>query len=409
MAPVPGAQEAIQVASELGEFLKQTDLFRTVPDILIETIEGHLTKVCLPAGRMLFHEGEGGDAVYVIAEGALALQSGGVHLLTRTRGECVGEFALIDDGPRSAAAAAETDVVVYKWERKNFEEMLSTDAGVARGIFRMLTGKLRQDVERRVAMVAEQERWRQDLARAREIQSGMLPPQYLQRGDLEIAGHCRPAAEVGGDFYDYIEFDGDEVGLVIGDVTGHGFYSGLFVAMAKSCIHTQARVAHTPAAMMRSLRLALSLSIQQHLLMTCCYVAVNSRRRSLSYANAGHPYPYHYRPATGALTRMQALDPILGALDVDAVEFEERTLEFQPGDFLVMYSDGVSEARDENESMFEEKDFEPSIREHCKASAIAARDGILDALSDHRKRAPQGDDMTLVVACARRSGGEGEA
>jgi serine phosphatase RsbU (regulator of sigma subunit) len=93
--------------------------------------------------------------------------------------------------------------------------------------------------------------------------------------------------------------------------------------------------------MMRSLRLALSLSIQQHLLMTCCYVAVNSRRRSLSYANAGHPYPYHYRPATGALTRMQALDPILGALDVDAVEFEERTLEFQPGDFLVMYSDGL--------------------------------------------------------------------
>lgn len=395
------------MASELVTFLKQTELFRSVPEILVEIIEDQLTKVRLPEGGILFHEGEVGDAVYVIAEGTLSLQSEGVQLLTRKRGECVGEFALIDEEPRSAAAVAETDVVLYKWNRKNFQEMLSTDAEVARGIFRMLTGKLRQDVERRVVMVMEQERWRQDLARAREIQTGMLPAKDLQRSDLEIAGYCHPAAEVGGDFYDYIEFDGDEVGLVIGDVTGHGFYSGLFVAMAKSCIHTQARVAHTPAAMMRSLRLALSLSIQRRLLMTCCYVVVNSRRRSLSYANAGHPYPYHFRPSTGELTRMESLDPILGAQDVDAVKFQERNIGFHPGDFLVMYSDGVSEARDPNECMFEEKEFEPCVRENCKASAIAARDGILDALSAHVKDAPQRDDATLVVAHARQPGGEG--
>lgn len=395
------------MASELVKFLKQTELFRSVPEILVEIIEDHLTKVHLPEGGTLFHEGEVGDAVYVIAEGTLSLQSEGVQLLTRKRGECVGEFALIDEEPRSAAAVAETDVVLYKWDRKHFQEMLSTDAEVARGIFRMLTGKLRQDVERRVVMVVEQERWRQDLARAREIQAGMLPAEHLQRSDLEIAGYCRPAAEVGGDFYDYIEFDGDEVGLVIGDVTGHGFYSGLFVAMAKSCIHTQARVAHTPAAMMRSLRLALSLSIQRRLLMTCCYVVMNSRRRSLCYANAGHPYPYHFRPSTGELTRMESLDPILGAQDVDAVRFEERSIAFYPGDFLVMYSDGVSEARDPNECMFGEKEFEPCVRENCKASAIAARDGILDALSVHVKDAPQRDDATLVVAHARQPGGEG--
>lgn len=392
------------MASELVKFLKQTELFQTVPEILVEIIEDHLTEVRLREGAILFHEGEVGDAVYVIAEGTLSLQSEGVQLLTRKRGECIGEFALIDDEPRSAAAVAETDVVLYKWDRASFQDMLSTDAEVARGIFRMLTGKLRQDVERRVVMVVEQERWRQDLTRAKEIQTGMLPADHLKRPDLEIAGFCTPAAEVGGDFYDYIEFDDDEVGLVIGDVTGHGFYSGLFVAMAKSCIHTQARVIHSPAAMMRSLRLALSLSIQRRLLMTCCYVAVSPRRGTLTYANAGHPYPYRFRPSTGELIRLEALDPILGALDVDTVDFEERTIEFLPGDYLVMYSDGVSEARNSGERMFEEKAFEPCVRENCRESAKTARDGILDALAAFVEDVPQRDDLTLVVAYARPSG-----
>lgn len=396
------------MTSELVGFLKQTELFRTVPEVLIELIEDQLTEVHLPAGGTLFHEGEIGDAVYVIHEGALSLESDGVQLLTRKRGECIGEFALIDDEPRSAAAVAITDVVLYRWDRESFQEMLSTDAEVARGIFRMLTGKLRQDVERRVVMVVEQERWRQDLARAKEIQTGMLPASHFERGDLQIAGYCHPAAEVGGDFYDYLEFDHNEIGLVIGDVTGHGFYSGLFVAMAKSCIHTQARVTHAPAAMMRSLRLALSLSIQRRLLMTCCYVSLDAERGLIRYANAGHPYPYHFRPSTRTLTPLEALDPILGALDLDAADFEEREIDFRPGDFLVMYSDGVSEARNPEERMFEEDKLESCIRDICRDSAPAARDGILAALAEHVRDAPQRDDVTLVVAHARGPG-EGRA
>ncbi|NIQ26954.1 MAG: SpoIIE family protein phosphatase, partial [Gammaproteobacteria bacterium] len=96
--------------------------------------------------------------------------------------------------------------------------------------------------------------------------------------------------------------------------------SGLFVAMAKSCVHTQARVAHTPAEIMKSLRRALSLSIQRRMLMTCCYVVIDLARKVLTYSNAGHPYPYLFTPETGALEKLEALDPILGALDEDAQE-----------------------------------------------------------------------------------------
>ncbi len=379
------------------QFLKRTELFENMPEPMLEIIDRHLVEVRMPAGETLFNEGDVGDAVYIIKEGTLSLRSDGVHLVTRRRGECVGEFALIDEEPRSAAAVAETDTVLFKWERESFQEMLSQDAEVARGIFRLLTGKLRQDVEQRVRLMAEQERWRQDIMRAREIQAGMLPQQDLIRPDLQIAGYCSPASEVGGDFYDYIEYGPEEVGVIIGDVTGHGFYSGLFVAMAKSCVHTQARIAHTPAEIMKSLRRALSLSIQRRLLMTCCYVVVDLARHVLTYANAGHPYPYLFSPASGQMKKLEALDPILGALEEDAQQFEEREIPWQPGDLLVLYSDGVTETRNMSGDMFEASGIEQSIRDCGNVSAMTTRDCTLSALEKHAGGAPRSDDLTLVV------------
>lgn len=368
-----------------------------MPEHMLELIDRHLVEIRLSAGEKLFDKGDQGDAVYIIKDGVLSLQSDDVHLFARQRGECVGEFALIDDEPRSTAAVAETDTVLFKWERDSFQKMLSRDAEVARGFFRLLTGKLRQDVDRRVKQVAEQERWRQDIARAREIQAGMLPSEHYLTSSLEIAGYCSPAAEVGGDFYDYIEYGDQEVGIVIGDVTGHGFYSGLFVAMAKSCVHTQARVAHSPAEIMKSMRRALSLSIQRRMLMTCCYVVIDFARKVLTYSNAGHPYPYLFNPETGALEKLEALDPILGALDEDAQEFEERQIPWRAGDLLVLYTDGISEMRDSSGRMFDVEGLEQSILDCATGSALQTRDCILSRLKKHAGRAPRSDDITLVV------------
>jgi serine phosphatase RsbU (regulator of sigma subunit) len=387
------------------EFLRKTELFGSVPEPALEMIDGQLVEVRLSAGETLFRKGELGDAVYIIKDGALSLESDKVQLVARQRGECVGEFALIDDEPRSTAAVAVTDTVLFKWERDAFQKTLSKNAEVARGIFRLLTSKLRQDVERRVRLVAEQERWRQDIARAREIQAGMLPQEHLLRPALEIAGICSPASEVGGDFYDYIEYGPQEVGIIIGDVTGHGFYSGLFVAMAKSCVHTQARVAHGPAAMMKSLRRALGLSIQRRLLMTCCYIVVDLARKVLTYANAGHPYPYLFTPASGALKKLEALDPLLGAVYGDSQEFEEREIAWRPGDVLVLYTDGISETRDPEGRMFEAQGLERSIRDCANDSAIIMRDCVLKAAQKHAAGAPRTDDLTLVVARLREQAG----
>lgn len=381
-------------------FLRSTELLGAVPPELVERIHTSLVDVRLEAGETLFQEGDEGDAVYIVVDGRLRVESDGLLLLTRSRGDCVGEIALIDNEPRSADAVADTPVRLLRWERHDFQEMLAEDPEVARGIFKMLTGKLRQDVKSAVRLEREAERWRQDLARAREIQQGMLPGERLLTESLELAGVCSQASEVGGDFYDYLLPTDGSVGLIIGDVTGHGFYAGLFVAMAKSCLHTQARQSVDPREVMAAMRRTLDLSLQRRLLMSCCYVLFEPRARRLHYANAGHPYPYLYRASNRRLTRLEALDPILGALDVGTGGYAERSLEWEPGDVLVMYTDGVTEARDVQGRMFEHEALEACVAGARDHSAQAILNRILGALSTHAGGETQDDDLTLVVVRA---------
>ena len=180
-------------------FLRGTELFAGVTDAALEDIADDLDEVELEPGSRVFGKGDDGDAVYMIIDGRLCMESDGVHLVTRSVGECVGEFALIDEGQRSATATAETRVRLLKWDRPRFQRALTENPDVARGIFRILTTKLRQDITIHVDYAIEKERWRQDLQRAREIQMGMLPEADLRTSSLDVSGFCQPAVEMGGD------------------------------------------------------------------------------------------------------------------------------------------------------------------------------------------------------------------
>jgi formate hydrogenlyase transcriptional activator len=116
-------------------------------DVLLGQISARMKEIQLETHTTLFHQGEAGDAVYLVVEGTLRLENNGTPLLTRGPGECVGEFALIDDAPRSASAVAATDVRLLRWERQDFQDTLAQSPEVGYGIFRILTQKLRQDIE----------------------------------------------------------------------------------------------------------------------------------------------------------------------------------------------------------------------------------------------------------------------
>ena len=382
-------------------FLNTTDLFAETPDSLLANISGSMQEIEVKAGKTIFREWDLGDAVYFVVRGTVGLEKKGIKLLTRSSGECFGEFALLDAELRSTSAVAETDALLLKWGRKDFQQALLQNREVAFGIFKMLTGKLRQDVTLQVESAREQEGLQQDLKRAHEIQMAMLPQKDVLREKIEISGYCKPADEVGGDYYDYLLLEDDEVGIIICDVTGHGFYSGLFVAMAKSCLHTQTKIDYSPGKVMEAMNHAISLSMKRGLLMSCCYILIDFKNKLLTYSNTGHPCPYHYSLSKNSLEQLFPTDNmLLGIPGFEESKFTTEERKWEKGDLLVLYSDGITEAEDVNEEMFGEERLEKVILENREKSANNIKDCILNALSLHCNGMVQSDDVTLVVAKA---------
>ena len=382
-------------------FLRETELVGGAPDGLLARIAGDMEEVRAEAGTTIFREGDVGDAVYLVVGGTLGVEREGMQIARFGRGQCAGEFALVDGKPRSAAAVADSDVVMLKWRREDFHRILAENREVAYGIFRILTDRLRRETDVRVEKALEQERWRHDLNRAHEVQMGMLPEGDFSTDHYEISGICRAAADVGGDYYDYIQLNDDRLGVIVADVTDHGFYSGLFVAMAKSCLHTQATIDYAPDKVMEAMNRTLSMSIQSGLLMTCCYVLLDARAGTLTYTNGGHPYPYHYVRREDKLTRLPSTDMLLGVPGFEGSSYSTRESSWEPGDFVLLFSDGIPEAADRHGDMFDEERLEAVIMANRAESPAGMRDAVMAALAQHCGGLPHDDDITLAMVRAR--------
>ncbi len=382
-------------------FLRSTALLDDVPVAGLREIDRNLRVVELAATETLFAQDEAGDAVYFIVRGYVELVRDGVVLLERHAPDWVGEFALVDSQPRSASAVAGADVTMLRWERDDFLRTVSSYPGVAHRLFSQLTAKLREDIADRADRTLEAERVRHDLERAREIQQRMLPVSEHCTDTLEISGHCQSVTEVGGDYYDHLQVARGRYCIVIGDVTGHGFYAGLFVAMAKSCLATQVRFEDAPRSVMRALRDTLSLSIHDSLLMTCCYVVLNPQASTLIYANAGHPYPYLYSARDAQLRKLEALDPLLGVHDLYREDFQSESDLWRAGDVLVLYSDGVTETRSPTGEPYGHARLEEAICQYHERSAAQIKELLLASIAAHADGERYSDDMTLIVVKAR--------
>lgn len=381
-------------------FLKANTLLAELPTDIASDIASHMHERRASAGEVIFREGDLGNAAYFVVEGSLRIEKDGIRLVRMTTGDCVGEFALIDEGPRSATAIAETDVLLLEWRHDDFERALTLSGTIAKGIFQYLTGKIRRDVTLQVTAGLERERWQHDLKRAHEIQMAMFPQGDLSHDHVEISGYCQPAAEVGGDYYDYVEL-GDATGIIVADVTGHGFYAGLLVAMAKSCLHTQAKIDASPNAVMAAMNWTVLHSVQSGLFMSGCYVRLDPKTRTLSYSNAGHPYPFLYHRSSDSIDRLESTDVMLGVPGYEDAAFSASERQWEPGDVLVLFSDGIHEALSAGGEEFGEEQLERVIVNARDGEASQVRRQILEAVAEHSRGVAPNDDVTVVVAKAR--------
>lgn len=263
-------------------------------------------------------------------------------------------------------------------------------------INRALETRHLKQLEAAQEQIKADERLKQDIQRAYEIQRSMLPQEDLLQAGMQFTGYCRPAENVGGDYYDYFALPDGRVGLLIGDVTGHGFNASLIMAMARSCRATQTRIDPDVTPVMDALNRIVQTTGPDWLFMTACYLVIDPDARRYAYANAGHHFPLHYRADTRSAEPLESTGPLLG---IDAgTTFEAVERSWSPGDALVLFSDGIVEAENATEEVFGENRLRDIVETHGHRPPSDLKQQIIRAVEAFSQGVPFMDDVTLLVA-----------
>jgi serine phosphatase RsbU (regulator of sigma subunit) len=251
---------------------------------------------------------------------------------------------------------------------------------------------------------AEKERLEQELRIARSIQMSLLPQGPLEIPGLSLSGHCEPAREVGGDYYDFLPLDDDRLGILIADVSGKGTSAALYMAELKGLVLSLSQQHASPRRMLIEANRIISKHLDARSFITMTYAVVDLRSRTMTCARAGHcPLIYVPGPDAGSRTA-QVLTPegmVLG-LQFDLGDtfdrlLEEVTLPLGRGDLFVLYTDGISEAMNSAGDCFGDHRLVELAERHADLAFDDLQDRILSEVHTFAGDAAQHDDMTMVL------------
>lgn len=258
----------------------------------------------------------------------------------------------------------------------------------------------------------KKERLDRELEIGAEIQLRLLPRQCPRIPGVIIAARCQPADRVGGDYYDFIptyhnqnnqtsldENAASRWGLVIGDVMGKGVPAGLIMTMTRGMLRGEVLNNHSPALILQHLNRVMYADLENsHRFVTLFYSEYDSQTRMLHYSNAAHNPPLLWQATTGNLKRLDTLGMLIG-LDVES-KYEDAQIQLEPGDTIIYYTDGLTDAANKNGARFDEENLSRAFLwacVHCQEPQ-AILEYLFAQVQKFIGSANQiADDMTLVV------------
>ena len=316
------------------------------------------------------------DRIPLDSPGVQALREAAISLVVPlvTSGELVGLLSL---GPRRSEREYSTD------DRRMLQDLATHAAPAVR---------VAQLVREQESEALARQRIEQELHVARLIQQQFLPKELPDLPGWHVAAHYQPAREVGGDFYDFLELPDGQIGVVIGDVTDKGVPAALVMATTHSILRAEAARLVAPGEVLRRANALLIEEMPPHMFVTCLFAVLDPVSGRLRYANAGQDLPY-LRTADGVV-ELRATGMPLGLLP--DMEYEEKEVVLQPGQEVLLHSDGVVEAHGLHREMFGFPRLKALVAEPLTGGELIDR--VLADLS--RFTGPgweQEDDITLVA------------
>jgi sigma-B regulation protein RsbU (phosphoserine phosphatase) len=251
---------------------------------------------------------------------------------------------------------------------------------------------------RLVARDLGQQRVRRELELAHDLQLKLLPSPSVLGAKADLAARCRPAESVGGDFYNLLRLHGDRVGIMIGDVSSHGFGAALIMALAMAASGIHAESAASPSQVLGDLEKSLADELgRTEMYLSLFYAVVDPVEGLCSYANAGHPHAFLMRGATGEVRRLEATRPPLGLGPATAAADRQEPWQRRE-DLLCLFTDGIVDAAAESGQRF----GEDRLLAHVRALRTRGTQEILEVifadLAAFTGGAPSSDDRTLLIA-----------
>jgi serine phosphatase RsbU (regulator of sigma subunit) len=251
----------------------------------------------------------------------------------------------------------------------------------------------------------QRERLDHELSIGRRIQLSLLPASSPNPPGWEFAAIYRAARQVGGDFYDFIELPEapGTIGLIIGDVTGKGVPAALLMASTRAVLRASSAGAPAPSVVLERTNRHILRDGRAGLFVTALYATLELTAGRLLFASGGHDAPLWVDGSARRSRLLTTRSSILGAFS--EIDLEDRRIELRPGDLLVLYTDGVTEARDARGRLFGERRLRAVVTAYADGSAQAIADAVLNAVTDFAGEVPWSDDLTLLVV-KRTAAGE---
>lgn len=330
--------------------------------------------------------------MYLLLEGDVRITLHDAEIDYLREGDIFGEMALVEEQPRSASATAATDCRLLRVDRQQFAELVQASPEFALNVMSVMSRRVRRFMEEEV----KRQRLEEELRIGREIQLSLIPAECPALAGWEFAAAYQPARQVGGDFYDFVPMpEGDGLQIVIADVTGKGVPAALFMASCRTTMRAESIRGNGPAETLRRANCVIALDTHYPLFVTALCARLQAGTDWVSFANGGHERPLWLHAASATSEFLVSHNPLLGF--TEQANYQEHTVEVDAGDFLIFFTDGITEARNEEGEFYGDERLQSLVEAGRWASADQLLEAILASVSDFSKGSPPSDDITLVV------------
>jgi sigma-B regulation protein RsbU (phosphoserine phosphatase) len=251
------------------------------------------------------------------------------------------------------------------------------------------------DYSQQTDRITEQEKLRREIEIAKQVQTQLFPQRVPGMKTLDYTGVCKAAREVGGDYYDFMEIGPGRLGFVVADISGKGISAALLMASLQALLRSHAALHGDRAELLVwDINRLMHSSTANGKYASLFYGFYDDLSRLLAYVNAGHLPPILYRK-DGSVVRLRTGGMVVGMMPDTA--YHQEIIKLEPGDILLIFSDGITEAMNMKDQEFGEERLMNLIAPLANASASEISDSILRSIADYVGTAPQHDDSTLVV------------